>query len=297
MNLDINTTFIHKKIDEYIIGLYKTGLVTDKSLLNKYSNQLHSLKIKEIFNAPGDARITYDGVLEYCVDNICLQMLYNGDYYLDEVLFHEFSHVINSFHKSLRGSESFDIEKAIERQMDPFTNALLLKEEDKILYNQDPCFGVILLDEYIAQNVAQELVKAKYNALKEPEKRRYTKNGLLGYKQRPYTTRISEPPYTLTTSLGDYQEFDLPAQRFIDKYLHISNKEFVRRAINYDYLRNIISNLDYEESEEMYVDLCYLGLIEQALANYRGFISVNDPKDPVSNPKNIYKAYKRILKK
>ena len=41
MNLDINTTFIHKKIDEYIIGLYKTGLVTDKSLLNKYSNGGH----------------------------------------------------------------------------------------------------------------------------------------------------------------------------------------------------------------------------------------------------------------
>ena len=297
MNLDINNDFIHKKIDEYIMGLYKTGLVTDRNLLNEYSKQLHGLRIREIFDAPGDARITPNGFLEYCKENIYLQMMRNGEYYIDEVLFHEFSHVINSFHKSLRGPNSFMIEEAIEEKMDNFTTADLLREEDKILYNQDPCFGVILLDEFVAQSVAQELVIAKYNEFSKVNQRRYTKNGLNAYQERPYTTRISEPPYALTTSLGDYQEFDLPARRFIDKHLHISYREFVKRAINYDLLRNMISNLDYEEAEEMYNDLCYMGLIDQALANHRGFIKVTDPKDPVSNPKNIYKAFERVLKK
>jgi hypothetical protein len=297
MTLDINDRFIYQKIDEYLLWLYKTNLVTDKYLLNEYSKKLHSLKIKEIFDAPGDARITFDGNLEYCVSNITLQMLKNGEYYIDEVLFHEFTHVINSFHKSLRGKDSFIIRDAIENKMDNFTNAELLTQEDKMLYNQDPCFGVILLDEYVAQSVAQEIVGTKYNTLDYKAKQRYAKNGLSGYQKRNYTTIISEPPYHLVTSLGDYQEYDLPAKRFIDKYLHISHIEFIKRAINGDLLRNIIANLDFEEAEEIYSDLCYMGIIEKALAKYRGFINIKDKKDPVNNPRNVYKAYERVLKK
>ena len=297
MILDINANLINQKIDEYLLWLYKTDLVTDKCLLNEYSKKLHSLKINEIFDAPGDARITFDGNLEYCVSNITLQMMYNGEYYIDEVLFHEFTHVINSFHNSLSVKDGFIIKDAIEDKMDNFTNTELLVQEDKLLYNQDPCFGVIMLDEYVAQSVAQELVKTKYNTLDDKAKQRYAKNGLAGYQKRNYTTRISEPPYHLVTSLGDYQEYDLPTKMFIEKYLHISHIEFIKRAINGDLLRNIIANLDFEEAEEIYFDLCYLGLIENALAIHRGFRKENNPNDPVNNPKNVYKAFKKVLKK
>ena len=297
MNLDIDKRFIYQKIDEYIMRLYKIGLVTDKNLLDDYYTQLHNLRIREIFNAPGNARITAFNALEYCKENIIYGMLQNGEYYIDEVLFHEFSHVINSFHKALRGPQRFNIEEALEEKMNPFTNALLLKQEDKLLDNQNPYYGVFLLDEYVAQSLAQEIIKDKYNELSLLERHRYSKNDLSNYYNHPYTTRITKPPYSFITSLACYQEYDIPAQKFIMNYFHITNIEFIKRSINYNLFKNMVDNLDYEEAEELYIDLCYMGLIEEALSNYKGFINVTDSKDQVSNPKNIYKAYERILKK
>ena len=189
------------------------------------------------------------------------------------------------------------IRDAIESKMDNFTNAELLEQEDKLIYNQDPCFGVILLDEYVAQSIAQLIIEKKYNSLDEKNKRKYAFDSLSKYKRRDYTTKLSEPPYQLVTSLADYPEYDLPAQNFINKYLHISSNDFIKRSLNSDLLRNIITSLDYEEAEEIYFDLCYLGLIENALSIYRGFRKESNPKDPVHNPKNIYKAFKKVLKK
>ena len=296
MELNITKELIFKKIDEYLMLIQRAGLVTDRFLLNEYSKNLHSLNIIEVPIFPGDAMIDYDS-LYYSPTNITYQMMFYGEYYLDEVLFHEFSHLINSFHQALIGPYYYEISTAIEEKMDPFTNGELLKQEDSLLYNQDPCFGVVLLDEYVAQNVAQIIIKNKYNYMNQKEKKRYSSNELNFFNKREYITNLTEPPYKMTTSLADYPEYDELAQSFIKKYLGITSFEFIKRSINGDLLSNIISNLDYEEAEDLYVDLCYLGLIEEAYSINRGIETKSDSKDPANNPKSVYKALIKVLKK
>ena len=132
MNLDINAKIIHQKMDEYLMWLKNTGIVTNQLLLAQFSKQLHSIHIFRIYNAPGDAHVGIDK-LEYCYERIVENMILHGSYYLDEVLFHEFTHLLNSFHQSIRGPKSFMISEAIEKKMGCFTNIELLEKSDCLL--------------------------------------------------------------------------------------------------------------------------------------------------------------------
>ena len=259
MDLDINSELIHKKVDEYIILLKKTGLVTDKDLLGKYKEKLHSLKFEEDNDLAGDAMIS-DGVLKYSCFYIISGMILSGIYYFDEVLFHEFSHVINSLHKI----DNVPIKENIE---------------DQNIINQNPFYGVLLIDEFVSQSVAQSLVLYKYNSLSEKVKRKYSFNQLSNYQKRNYTTYVTEPPYIIITSLSDYPEYDALAQSFIKKYYDMDKDEFIKKTINEEDFY-----IDKDEYEKMYADLCYLSIIVEAL-----FYE--------DNKKKAHEAFKRILKK
>lgn len=296
MSFNIDDSLIHRKIDEYIFLLRKSGLVTDENTLNCYRKKLYGLNLERIYNAPGDAHVTYNK-LEYCSENIVKGMNSNGAYFLDEVLFHEFSHILNSFHQAIRGPKSFMIADAIGNKMDSFTTPELLEQSDKLLYNQDPCLGVILLDEFIAQSAAQILIKEKYKLLDAKQKREYTYNNLYKFQEREYTTNISIPPFFMQTSLADYMEFDMPAKWFIRKYKLSTPYDFVKMSLNGDLLRNIINNLDEKTAVSMYKDLCYLGLIKEAVSIKKGFIKSNDPKDPVNDKRNLYLVLQKMTNK
>lgn len=73
--------------------------------------------------------------------------------------------------------------------------------------------------------------------------------------------------------------------------------EFIRNSFDGAYLRTMIESLDSQTAEDMYVDLCYLGLIEERVAIDRGFTISNNPKDPVNDAGVIYKVFQKILKK
>ena len=49
----------------------------------------------------------------------------------------------------------------------PLNTIELLEEGEELLYNQDSCFGIILLDEFIAQSISQKLVIEKFKSLDE----------------------------------------------------------------------------------------------------------------------------------
>ena len=90
--MNINN-YIKKKIIEYINLLKDCGYIKDDQTLNEIYKRLNSLKIEIIHNAPGDA--TVDGnTLKICWENIEKNINQKGTYYIDEVLFHEFSHVL-----------------------------------------------------------------------------------------------------------------------------------------------------------------------------------------------------------
>ena len=167
---------------------------------------------------------------------------------------------------------------------------------DELLYNQDSCFGIILLDEFIAQSISQKLVIEKFKSLDEMSKRKYViDNNLFEYKSRNFITKICEPPMMIKTSLADYPEFDIFAQNFITKYGY--NVElFIVKSLDINFVKDFINSLNSEKIEELYKDLCYLGLIQQRVYLLRGFTKIDDEQDPALNPNKVHSVMCKILK-
>lgn len=286
--------YVKEKIGEYLCLMQECGYIRDRKTLHIIHNKLNSLKIELIKNAPGNANITGD-TLYICWENIVANANKHGQYYFDEVLFHEFSHFINSFHDAIYGENRFDIGDCIQNKMSPFTNYELLVEGDELLYNQDPYLGVIMLDEFIAQYIAQNLVKAKFKKMNKEEKKQYVfDNELTDYQTRLYETNICEPPTQVITSFATYPEFDMFARNFLMEYDFIPY-EFALKSLNPNFLKEFINSLDSKSAEKLYVDLCYLGIIKERCYILKGFKEETDQKDPANDPKKVYKVMKKLL--
>lgn len=293
MNLN---NYVKRKIEEYIILLKKCGYVTENQTLNEIYKKLNSLSVERIYNAPGDA-VIIDNKLKICCENIEKEVKKKGEYYIDEVLFHEFSHVLNSFHNAIYGENKFIISDYIQHRMNCFTTIELLEQGDELLYNQDPCFGIILLDEFIAQNISQKMVIEKLRMLEGGTKRKYAYDSNLSeYKYRYFKTNICEPPMTISTSFADYPEFDIFAKKFIKKY-NFDVENFINKSLEKNFLKTFINSLNYESIEKIYIDLCYLGLIQQRVYMLKGFATINDRNDPVYDSRKVHSAMSKILKR
>lgn len=288
MNIDIN-----KIINEFVFYLKKEKYVTDTKQLLLILNKLCSLNIERVYNLPGDAVVNGDNLF-ICYENILKNMQLKGNYYLDEVLFHEFSHVINSFHNSIYGEDSFIIKDYIESKMDSFTNGDLLIMEDPLLYNQDPYLGIVLLDEFIAQMIAQKLVLSKYNDINIYEKANYVNGNYIDdYEYRFYTTDICNPPKEILTELADYEEFYPYAKNFINKYGY-NHEEFIKKSLNKKFIKDFIDSIPSEKINDFYQELCYLGVIKCRSYIVRGFETENDKNDPANNPKKVYEVMNKL---
>lgn len=288
--------YVKVKINEYINLLRECGFVTDTQILNEMYEKLNLLVVERIYNAPGDAVIT-GNILKICWENIEKNMKIKGEYYIDEVLYHEFSHFLNSFHNAIYGEDRFIVSDYIQNKMSLFTTIELLEQGDELLYNQDPCFGVILLDEFVAQSISQKMVEKKFEMLDENSKRRYVfDENLREYKDRIFITDICEPPMRIKTSLADYPEFDVFAKKFIKKYGY-DKEEFINNSLQEDFLRNFINLFTGDTVDELYIDLCYLGLIQQRVYLLKGFSTIEDKNDPAYDPKKVNFVMRKILKK
>ena len=287
--------FLKSKVNEYVYLLQQSGYVNDSQKLQSIRNQLFNLRINVMHNAPAEAMI--DGnVLNICYENMQQKINRYGEFYIDEVFFHEFSHVINDFHQSIFGNNSYMISDYMALKMDNFTSPELLLESDSLLYNQDPCLGVLMLDEYIAQRISQDLVRLKSKHLWSAAKKDYDKdNGLRDYETRDYVTNITEPPMRIKTSFATYQEFDICAQKFMKKYGFSNYQDFIRMTLTTDGLKKFITHNKYQINK-LFIDLCYLGIIRERIYVLKGFDQIDDKKDPALDPKKVGMVLRRILK-
>lgn len=291
---NINETYINQKIDEYIYLLVNANLITNEQIYD-IKNKLNSIKVERIYNAPGDA-VTYANSLKICFENIEYKMNKNGEYYIDEVLFHEFTHFINSFHNSIYGDNRFFISEYIEQKMNNFTTIELLEQSDEYLINQDACFGIILLDEFIAQTITQKLILLKLYNLKDNEKNKYMPTSEIEkYKKRCFKTNICEPPMKLETTFATYEEFYPFTQKFLKKH-KLNEDELIKNSLKQKNIKTFIDNFNQTEIEVLYRDLCYLGLVQQRVYYKNGFIDITDINDPAYDPNKMNKVMTKIIK-
>lgn len=292
----LNENTLRNKIDEYLYFLKVSGYITDINVMNNLRSKLYSLKIERIYNAPGDATVK-GATLKICYENIEKNIEKYGLCYLDEVLFHEFSHIINSCHTSIYGTlaEKFIIADYIKSRFDNFTTVELLEQGDELLYNQDPCFGILLLDEFVAQTIAQKLVINKATKLDDCTKKKYIfDKQLYNYQYRTFFTNICKPPLIIETELADYPEFYVLAKQFIKKY-GFNIESFIRNAFQPNFVKDFINNIRKEKMSELYKDLCYLGLVYQRVYLINNYITITDKKDPAYDPSKVRNVMLKIL--
>ena len=291
----INEKMIKSKISEYLNLLQKYGYILDNNNLKKFEKELNSLIIKRVYNVSGNAKVN-DKELSICYENIEVGMKKRGEYYLDEVLFHEFSHVINAFHKSIYGKEKFNVYDYFDNRM-KYNTIELLEKHDELLNYQDPCLGIVLLDEFIAQYIAQDLILKKYNGfVSNISKKIYSNDSNMSmYKDKLYTSKICEPPIVIETKFSCYPEFYSCGEKIINKYGY-SVDNFIKSSLIHDNSKYILESVDNKNIEVLYKDLCYLGLIlvrVYLLNKYNP--KINNQDDPVYYPEKINKAMKKIL--
>ena len=53
---------------------------------------------------------------------------------------------------------------------------------------------------------------------------------------------------------------------------------------------------EYIIKQKIYIDLCYLGLIQHRVYVLKGFLIENNISDPVHNPKKVHNVMSKILK-
>lgn len=294
--MKITESLIKEKINEYILLLKEKRYIRlgEKELEQNIRNSLNSLKIKFIEHPTGDANV-FKNELRICSKNIEKRMLKKGDYYLDEVLFHEFSHIINSFHKSIFGSNNYYISNYLNDKIDDqkFIDDLAKNE---LLHNQDPYLGITLLDEFVAQMIAQDIILHKIAKMDKNFRKKYIFDEKVTlYKARTFLTNISQPPMYLQTSFAVYEEFYAFALDFIKKY-NLTTINFVKDSLKKDVFKKIVNDIkdNKEALKELYIHLCYLGIIKESVYLSCGYKEITDKKDPANDKRKVYTVMKKL---
>lgn len=235
---------LNQKIREYVELGYSSGLFDKVDLKHIYS-QIKDTTIIEDNSITGDAKaITRGGQKTIIINRERLAK--KGDYYLDEVIFHELSHFINEIHKDLYVNEDHKIMEFKN------TYAGFAKDNQLIKF---PEWGAILLDESISQMMAQTMVEQKYG------------KGI--YPPTFVQTKLTEPKVTLATQFSDYPEYEKFATKFAKT---IVGEEgllgFAKLSVKPDFVDRIISEYSNKKDgmKTLYEELGYMGNI--AIADY-----------------------------
>ena len=191
---------LDKNIQEYIgLGL-RAGLF-NKNNLERIVSRLERVNFSVDNNNPGDAqtepiRDRNNPRISYGL-NVKMnerRTLNSGRYYFkDEVLFHELTHCINGIYENFMENLSlwFDLDKMFENNFSVKSDAIESMANDPN-YRQKS-YSWLVLDEFVAQYVAQLLVEIKYN------KKIYVNESKL--------IRQSNPSINVNNNFADYHEF------------------------------------------------------------------------------------------
>lgn len=286
--------FLKNKVKEYIDLLGESGYISSKSMLFILKNRLLNMQLNPVTNMPAEFMINKNG-LNICYENWTKKVEKYGNIFTDEALFHEFSHIINDFHQSINGNRRFDFLTYISEGKNPCSITESPLAENDFISNQDPREGILLLDEFIAQRMSQDLVKIKAEKLSLDRLKLYDKcHELDGYSIRNYITHITEPPTEIPTSFVTYQEFDICAKAFIVKYGFQNVQEFIELSLSRNGLKKMIAQ-NKNCIDEMLVDLCYLAIIRNRVYYLSGLKSLDDNNDQARDPAKVGMVLKRII--
>lgn len=253
------------KLKAEYINLGKVSGLFDEEYIRYINYKLSAVKEIVINNdLPGDAFTRpADGIIEINIDKCSKK----GETYLDEVLFHEFSHFINEFHSDLY---------VRKHRFNDFCNSNSNFGENDIL-KKNPLWGVILLDEVVAQNISQIMVELKYN---------------ITYENKTYYGDLSNPPRLISNNYADYPDYVEFAEGFVKTIIpNGSIEDLSKLAVEDRCVDKILSVYCSKKNGNriLYDALSYMGNIVMADYVKKGFYQIISSDEHIKK-ENIYKS-------
>lgn len=208
--------------------------------------RLRGIDFKIDNSIPGDARTSYDNGRASIIINTNECLSHTEKHYLDEVIFHEMSHVNNEIQRDFYVYSSKRI-MSFKEEYKRFATDLLVRY---------PEWGFILLDEVIAQYTAQKMVERKYGG-KPYEDYHF------------FITDLTKTRLALGTKLSDYPEGYKFADAFA-KTIYDGEDSLYRLCVD-AYAYNLLDNIFFKFRsnpnliEDYYKLLGYMGNIMLAI--------------------------------
>lgn len=284
---------LDKNIQEYIgLGL-RAGLF-NKNNLERIVSRLERVNFSVDNNNPGDAqtesiRDRNNPRISYGL-NVKMnerRTLNSGRYYFkDEVLFHELTHCINGIYENFMENLSlwFDLDKMFENNFSVKSDAIESMANDPN-YRQKS-YSWLVLDEFVAQYVAQLLVETKYN------KKIYVNESKL--------IRQSNPSINVNNNFADYHEFYDIVINFIKPIYGNDLNKFIADSLDSTVINKIFSYYKNEPSGfvKLYSLLGEMGNIGFAVAspNFTEVQRATDYDMIARDSHNFYLHYNEVLK-
>ena len=280
---------LDKNIQEYIgLGL-RAGLF-NKNNLERIVSRLERVNFSVDNNNPGDAqtepiRDRNNPRISYGL-NVKMnerRTLNSGSYYFkDEVLFHELTHCINGIYENFMENLSlwFDLDKMFENNFSVKSDAIESMANDPN-YRQKS-YSWLVLDEFVAQYVAQLLVEIKYN------KKIYVNESKL--------IRQSNPSINVNNNFADYHEF----YDIVINFIKPIYGKFIADSLDSTVINKIFSYYKNEPSGfvKLYSLLGEMGNIGFAVAspNFTEVQRATDYDMIARDSHNFYLHYNEVLK-
>ena len=284
---------LDKNIQKYIgLGL-RAGLF-NKNNLERIVSRLERVNFSVDNNNPGDAqtepiRDRNNPRISYGL-NVKMnerRTLNSGRYYFkDEVLFHELTHCINGIYENFMENLSlwFDLDKMFENNFSVKSDAIESMANDPN-YRQKS-YSWLVLDEFVAQYVAQLLVEIKYN------KKIYVNESKL--------IRQSNPSINVNNNFADYHEFYDIVINFIKPIYGNDLNKFIADSLDSTVINKIFSYYKNEPSGfvKLYSLLGEMGNIGFAVAspNFTEVQRATDYDMIARDSHNFYLHYNEVLK-
>ena len=284
---------LDKNIQEYIgLGL-RAGLF-NKNNLERIVSRLERVNFSVDNNNPGDAqtepiRDRNNPRISYGL-NVKMnerRTLNSGSYYFkDEVLFHELTHCINGIYENFMENLSlwFDLDKMFENNFSVKSDAIESMSSNPN-YRQKS-YSWLVLDEFVAQYVAQLLVEIKYN------KKIYVNESKL--------IRQSNPSINVNNNFADYHEFYDIVINFIKPIYGNDLNKFIADSLDSTVINKIFSYYKNEPSGfvKLYSLLGEMGNIGFAVAspNFTEVQRATDYDMIARDSHNFYLHYNEVLK-
>lgn len=305
MDIEYRISKLNEKMQEYIEQGKKIGII-DENNIERVVSRLERVIFSVDNNIVGDAYTTVNrdkkNIEIRINENKMEQAKNDGKFYFeDEVLFHEFTHAINNIYENvIETGDAFKFKKnyLTEIEKDDYVDDYnfikdYMSEDEKKKFdsyvNDDNLklagYGWTVLDEFVAQSIAQKMVTNKYKD-----------NGI--YPIKPHNAKISNPEYRFYTDLADYEVFAPFATKFIESmYGSVDITKFCKESLDSNFVEKVFEEFKNrpEGLEHLYKMLGNMGNIYFSDGIQKGHmdeeqINRRDPNRFSENKDNIYKS-------